>query len=548
MSQANGILIIIDGWGIGEKSKTNPVYRARTPFFDSLNYKKIVATGPRVGMPEEAMGSTAVGHEVMSGVDYEHPMLRVKKEIVKGRLKNKVFDPVLKSCARKKSSLHLMGLVSSNREHSDISHLYAIMRRALEVGVKKIKIHFFSDGRGTPPFSAVSFADDLLENGAIMTAGQADVSIAAVGGRDITMNRSRDSWEKSVKTYRAIIEGKAEREKNIFKALKDDYEKGITDQYIKLRVLGDYRGAEDGDCFLHFNFRKDRAQMLMQLLTEKESALRKITGIKNFKKLKYRRDLDYSTLNIAGLVQYYSSMKSPAAYPDTNQKYSLGSMLEDFNYIQYRISGPDKTQAVELLSGGSSRGKLKNEKRIVVPYPRELRNYITEYEKHKGEKGYELDPYEKYPCLEIKSLRQKTREIIEKAREKTFIIVNIANPDMVGHTGNFESSVKAAEAVDRALEDICAAAEKRNMFIFITSDHGNLEISFTEDGDASTFHSRNPVPFAVLPQGEFDIEEGGCLRDVAPTILSVMEPERSDEIKNKLKGEIIVKEKSAISN
>ncbi|MGM0568052.1 MAG: hypothetical protein ACQESB_02405, partial [Elusimicrobiota bacterium] len=483
MSPAKGILIILDGWGIGQSSPDNPIYSARTPFFDALDYKKITATGPRVGMPEDAMGSTAVGHEVMSGVDYLHPMIRVQRDIENGKLKNKIIDKILKKTAKAQKTLHLMGLVSTNREHSDLKHLYAIMRRAVEFRVPKIRIHFFSDGRGTPPFSAVKFADDLLENAAIMGGGKIDIKIATLGGRDVTMNRSVDSLEKTIKTYRAIIEGKGEREKDIFRALKLDYDKGITDQYIKLRVLGDYSGVENGDSLIHFNFRKDRAQLLMQFLAESESKIRSITGIKDFKKIKYKKDLDYSGLNIAGLVEYYQNMSCSAAYSDLKQKHSLGSFLQDSGYIQYRISGVDKTHAVVLLSGGSRTEAFENEKRVVVPYPPHLKKYIEEYEDKKGEKGYELDPYEKYPELEIKQLTAKVTEIIKKISGKSFIVLNISNLDMVGHTGNFNASIKAAEAVDKSLEIICSRARKKAVNVFITADHGNLEVSSTEDGD-----------------------------------------------------------------
>jgi len=540
LTDKTGILVIIDGLGLRRDGMDNPVALANTPFIDSFEHIPLTAVGPSVGMPEDAKGSTAVGHEVMSGADYVHPMLRISRDIIDGELRNPVIDKVLEDTAQRRAALHLMGLVSTNREHSDIRHLYAVIRRAVVKNITKIRIHFFSDGRGTPPFSAVRFAEDLLEKTEEIKNENTDIKIATVGGRDITMNRSSDSWYKTEKTFRAIVEGHAERAKDIFKALKEDYNLGITDQYIKVRVLGDYSGAVNGDTLIHWNFRKDRSAMLMQMLAESEEKLKQLTGDKNFRKVKYKKELDFNSLQIAGLVQYYEGMTCPAAYCDIKQEHSLGSLLEEYGYKQFRVSGVDKRLAVILLSGGTRKEPFEHEKRIVVPLPGDMENYKREYEDKKGEEGFTLDPYEKYPEIELPELTKKITELIERASGKTFIIVNISNPDMVGHTANIEAGVKAAEAVDRSLQSIAEAAREKGAYLFITADHGNLEVMETEDGQPSTFHTQNPVPFGIIAPREYKMAAGGCLKDVAPTVLYVMEPRQIEDISEKLKGDILI--------
>ncbi|MDA3793440.1 MAG: hypothetical protein PF545_07315 [Elusimicrobia bacterium] len=539
-----GVLLILDGWGLGEDNEDNPIHLADTPYFDKLDYREIEAVGTRVGMPADAKGSTAVGHEVMSGVNYIHPMRQIQKNINDKVFINQITDREFKDTAQKGGALHLMGLVSNNMEHSDIRHLYAILRRAVAKGIQKIYIHFFSDGRGTPPFSAVRFAEDLTEKTDKIASSKVDIEIATVGGRDITMNRSDDSFNKSLTTQSAIIDAQGPREKDIFTVLKKAYDKGITDQYVDVTVLGNYKGAANNDMFLHWNFRKDRAWMLMYLMTEPEKRIKKKIKRMDYKKTKREKTLDYSSLKFMTLIEVYKDVPCEVVYPDKKQEYSLGSSLEDFGYSQFRISGVDKAQAVVLLSGGSRVKPFKHEKRITISLPKEMKRYSDGYDKNKGEKGYKLDPYEKYPEIEIKELTKKIVSVIKDSRGKEFLIINIANGDMVGHTANREASIRAASAVDKALKKISAAVLDMEGTLFITADHGNLEVLHTEDGTPSTFHTKNKVPFAMVSKETIADEtlkfkSGGCLKDVAPTVLAVMEPSYKKIIKETFMGEIL---------
>jgi len=412
-------LIIMDGCGIREEESYNCVALAHTPFLDfvqggdgrALDPKtrklvseasstELVAVGPPVGMPEGAKGSTAVGHEVLSGVDYVHPMYQINSAIHDGVMINPLIDEAIDYVAAMNSTIHLLGLVSNNQEHSHIVHLYAILRRIVQRGVSKIRIHYFSDGRGTPPFSAPRFLEDLEMNAEDMIGDKpVDFKIATIGGRDITMNRSADSWFKTENTFRAVIEGQGPRVDKAEDALKAAYDKGLTDQYVTPTVLGDYQGVDNRDLIIHWNFRKDRGEFLMRMLvdpvTDLTESLRNspdetYRDLERFERWKNRPSLHYDTLHFVGLVEYYRGMNCPVAFREPVQDISLGKVLSVHGCHQYRMSGVDKAKAVLLLSGNKVGDPLKGEERITVPLPEQVRSYIKEYDRHKGEKGFKL--------------------------------------------------------------------------------------------------------------------------------------------------------------
>jgi len=559
-------LIILDGCGVREEEAYNCVALARTPFlddlrasqrdapgsspagrfFDETSYTELVAVGPRVGMPEGAKGSTAVGHEVLSGVDYLHPMHQINNAIKDGVMVNPVIDEAIDYAVAHNSSVHLMGLVSNNQEHSHIIHLYAILRRVVQRGAKKIAIHYFSDGRGTPPFSAPRFLEDLhAKADEIIGEKEVDFRIATIGGRDITMNRSAESWYKTEAAFRAIIEGQGPRMDEAEEALKKAYEKGLTDQYVTPTVLGDYHGADNHDVLIHWNFRKDRGEFLMRMLVEpvidlterlRNSPDDTYSGLKRFQRWKNRPDLHYDTLHIAGLVEYYRGMNCPVAFREPVQDISLGKVLSNHGYNQWRVSGIDKAKALTLLSGNKVGDPLPGEQRITVPLPPEVRRYIKEYDRHKGEKGFKFEPYQRYPKIEIEDLTDKIVEIINEGDSKTVLLINLCNPDMVGHTGDVSAGIQAMMAVDKALERIVTAVRDKGGFVMITADHGNLEEMITEDGEANTFHTANKVPLFIIGPRRAKLRDNGTLSDVAPTFLALLFGKQKEEIKKGMKG------------
>ncbi|MBM3700545.1 MAG: hypothetical protein FJW68_06520 [Actinobacteria bacterium] len=564
-----GVLLILDGFGINVNREYNCVALAQTPTYDYLSnnatrnklswykknigktyYTQLEAVGPEIGMPKGAKGSTAVGHEVISGADYLHPMLRIEKQIKKGVLRNNVIDNALNNVLKYNSALHLMGLVSPNREHSDIKHLYAILRRCSELGVKKIWIHFFSDGRGTPPFSAVSFAEDLMEAAdKILGKNFEGFKIATVGGRDITMNRAKDCLYKTEKTFRAIAEADAPREKDIFTVLKNSYSRAITDEYTELRVLGNYQGFGNNDSVIYWNFRKDRAEYLMRMLTSSEEEITQLLksspdytyhNLKEFKKIKKNGSLDYISLCFAAFMEYYKGIACPVAFPEPQQLISLGSVLEDFGFKQYRISGVDKEKAVMLLSGSKHSEPFSNEIRYVVHLPEDMKKYREDFGKNAGEYKIRLNPYARFPLLELPELKQRILSLIDSAEDKTFIVANICNPDMVGHTADLGAGIIAVEEVDRALLEIGLKVIEKGGFAAIVADHGNIEKMMTDEWEPSTFHTDAEVPFILLGVHDLEFKDiRGSLKDVAPTILYLLKPDKKEYIKDNFKGKIL---------
>ncbi len=562
-------LIILDGCGIREEEAYNCVALARTPFLDDLrssqggvpgysgpsrffaetSYTELVAVGPKVGMPEGAKGSTAVGHEVLSGVDYIHPMHQMNSAINDGVMINPVIDEAIDYAVAHNSSIHLIGLVSNNQEHSHILYLYAILRRIVQRGAKKIVIHYFSDGRGTPPFSAPRFLEDLEAKASeIIDQQKVDFKIATIGGRDITMNRSTESWYKTEATFRAIIEGQGPRMDDAEEALKAAYDKSLTDQYVTPTVLGDYHGVDNHDVLIHWNFRKDRGEFLMRMLVEPVIDLTErlqnspddtYRGLKRFQRWKNRPDLHYDTLHIIGLVEYYRGMNCPVAFREPVQDISLGKVLSNHGYNQWRVSGIDKAKALTLLSGNKVGDPLDGEQRVTLPLPPEARRYLKEYDQHKGEKGYKFEPYQKYPKIEIEDLTDKVVDIINESDSKTVLLINLCNPDMVGHTGDVSAGILAMMAADKALDRIVTAVRENGGFVMITADHGNLEEMITENGEPTTFHTANTVPLFIIGPKTTKLRDGGTLSDVAPTFLALLFGREIEEVKKGMKGRLL---------
>ncbi|RKY24662.1 MAG: hypothetical protein DRP79_07480 [Planctomycetota bacterium] len=569
--KSNGpfLLIILDGYGIRREREGNAVAQSSTPFFDYISgatrnkdflrrygpvsYTTLTAVGPPVGMPEGARGSTAVGHEVLSGVDYRHPMYLIREGIKNEEMVSPEIDAAVKYAVRYRSTLHLMGLISDNREHSDIRHLYAILRRAATLGQKKMRLHFFSDGRGTPPQSGPRFVRELREKISEITGGDKsfDVRIATVAGRDISMNRSALYWNKTVSVFRAIVAADARRLDTIERAFEQAYALGLNDQYVPVGVIGDYQGIENHDSLIHFNFRRDRSEMLMKLFAEPEDEIADMLrnspdatyrDIKEFRKSAGKDGLDFSTLALTALVEYYKGIPCPVAFRAKAHEWTLGRVLSENGFRQTFMSGVDKAAALPLLNGAERKKLYAEQESIIVPLPPEMEQYIRDYDLHKGRTGFEQNPYEKYPEVELRELTDAVIAQLRTADDKTFIAVNICNPDMVGHTANMRAAIECVERIDVSLREIAEQLLDRRGIMLLTADHGNIEELFT-DGEPNTYHTRAKVPFAVLglPE-ERPLRTNGTLKDVAPTILYLLFGKERPDIKERFPGRVLFRQ------
>jgi 2,3-bisphosphoglycerate-independent phosphoglycerate mutase len=614
MKKGPFLFVILDGFGVREEREGNAIAQSRTPFFNYISgkssdenlarrfgpvsYTTLTAVGPAVGMPEGAKGSTAVGHEVLSGVDYKHPMYLIEEGIKNGEMVSPVIDSAINYAREHRSALHLMGLISDNREHSDIRHLYAILKRAARLGQKKIWLHFFSDGRGSPPQSGPRFVKELrakiLEitegdggqtppgarvrgqspstswqprtgtgvrpfpesrqvgtppqrltpSAALRPPGRAfDIRIATVGGRDLTMNRSALYWNKTVGVFRAIVEAEAPRVDSIDSAFRAAYALGLNDQYVPVSVIGEYGGVENYDSLIHFNFRRDRTEFLMKLFAEPEEKIAEILrksgdptceGIARFKKAA-RKNLQYATVRVTALVEYYKGIPCPVAFRAQAHEYSLGRFLSERGFRQKFISGVDKAGALLLLNGAEKKGLHEGQESIVVPLPPAMGQYIRDYDVYKGRSGFEKNPYAKYPKVELAELTQTVVREVGKGDGKTFIAVNICNPDMVGHTADMEACVEAVEAIDVSLRGMAEALLAKDGVMVMTADHGNIE-ELQTGGEPNTYHTRARVPFAVLGLPKRELRDGGTLKDVAPTILCILFDGQDEKVRKHLPG------------
>lgn len=561
--------LILDGWGDRPEAEYNCCAFARTRFLDYVTgraqradeeieraigptgYTTLTAVGPAVGMPEGAKGSTAVGHEVLSGVRYEHPMLQVERAMPDGVMRNPVIDELCDHVVAHGSRLHLVGMVSNNREHSHIQHLYAILRVAAERGVERVVLHFISDGRGTPPFSAPRFVEDLEDRieEIVATHPRIRITVATIMGRDIAMNRSSATWYKTEAAYRAIVEGEAERTRTVVDALRAEYARGVNDQYVTPRVIGGYRGLSDHDGLLHWNFRKDRAEFLMRMLLDpidelserlRSSGDADYATLDRFRRLTVTPELDLTTVRVAALVEFYQGIPCPVAFRPPPQDWSLGAFLSHFGFRQVRISGVDKAKAVALLSGGEREELYEGEERVVVPMPRDMQDYMRAYDEKKGEPGFTQDPYARFPLVELRELTRAVLETVDAADARTCIMVNLCNPDMVGHTADIMAGITAMEEVDHAVQKCVVATVQRGGVCFITADHGNIEEMLTEDGEPSTFHTAADVSFVIAGAGPVPLRAGGSLRDVAPTLLYFALGEEAPEVRRAFPGRVLV--------
>ena len=494
MEKKKVILIIMDGWGLGKKKAADAIQNANVPFVSSL-YKKypnttLVTCGEAVGLPDGQMGNSEVGHlNLGAGRIVYQELQRINVAIRDGSFaKNEVLLQSIRLAKTSGKPLHLLGLVSDGGVHSHINHLKALVDVCKNEGLTNVFIHAFTDGRDTDPKSGLGFITELQEhlNGSVG-------KIATISGRYFAMDRDK-RWERVKLAYDALVNGEGEKSGNAIEAIKQSYQNNTTDEFIKPTVIttaGNTPVAviKDGDVAICFNFRTDRCREITEVLTQQdfpENGMHKLS-------------LDYTTM-----TQYDHSFKNVhVVFENDDLKNTLGDIIAQNGLQQIRIAETEKYPHVTFFFSGGREKPFEGEKRIMAPSPK-----VATYDLKPEMSAYEL-----------------TTSIIPEIESKapSFICLNYANTDMVGHTGVFSAVVKAAETVDACVEKVVTAALNNNYTVFLTADHGNADYMVNDDGSPNTAHSLNLVPFFIIDNEFKGTIKPGKLGDLAPTILTMMQ-------------------------
>ena len=496
------ILCIMDGWGINTSCPKDATKTAPTPNFDKLKkeevYTQINASGEYVGLPDGQMGNSEVGHlNLGAGRIVYQDLTRINKEIREGKFfENKEFKAAIDHAKKYNSSLHLYGLVSTGGVHSSFDHVKALIKMAAENGLKKVYVHAFLDGRDTPPKSAVEFLAELEAE--LKKYGLPQ--IATISGRYWAMDRD-NRWERVEKAYNALLLGEGEKAANSDEAIKASYAKDITDEFVEPTITNkdpDSR-IKDNDSIIFFNYRPDRAREITRAMTFEDFS--------GFDRKAVRKNLYYVCM-----AQYDETFPLPIAYPPEKLTNILGDVLDANGIKQFRTAETEKYAHITFFFNGGEEKEGKLETRALVASPKVA--------------TYDLQPEMSAP---------QVCENVLKALDDPqygFILVNFANPDMVGHTGVFDAAVKACETVDNCVGKIAQKAKENGVVMLLTADHGNSEcMEDPETHTPFTAHTTNPVPFLLINgNGKYQLKETGALCDVAPTILQLLGIKQPEEM------------------
>lgn len=498
------LLMILDGWGYSPVSQGNAIDQAHKPNFDHLlasyPHTLLEASGEAVGLPAGQMGNSEVGHlNIGAGRVVYQELTRVFKAIKTGEFaKNPVLVEAMKQVKNGPGALHLMGLVSDGGVHSHIDHLFALLEMAKQQAVPNVYIHAVLDGRDVLPQSAKTYLGQLNEKMEELGVGQ----VASVTGRYYLMDRDQ-RWDRVEKAYQALVQGEGAKAPNLFAAVEQSYDLRVNDEFVIPTVIIDGQGQpvgkiQEGDSVIFFNFRSDRARQISHAFIDED-----FTG--------FERKV-YPKVHFVCLTEYDVTLNTPVAFPPQNLENTLGEVLAQQHKKQLRIAETEKYAHVTFFFNGGVEDPCPGEDRCLIPSPKVA--------------TYNLKPEMSAP--------EVTEELLRRVENNSYdvIILNFANSDMVGHTGEFAAAMKAIEAVDECIGKIIPAVQKQGGSILITADHGNAEAKVDlETGKPLTAHTTNPVPFILVDDQlkGHQLREGGALCDVAPTMLKLLEiPQPTD--------------------
>ncbi|WP_330632709.1 2,3-bisphosphoglycerate-independent phosphoglycerate mutase [Halocatena halophila] len=486
-------LVVLDGWGIGSGFR-DAVGGARTPTMDRLTQRFRSTTlrtdGHSVGLPEGQMGNSEVGHlTIGAGRVILQSSTRINRAIDDGSLAdNGAIQDAIEFAREHDGRVHLCGLLSDGGVHSAQRHLHALLELLADEGVDAVT-HAFTDGRDTAPTGGVEYLADL--SAVIDRVGTG--AIATVSGRYYAMDRD-ENFERTRRAYDAIVNRDAERvAPDAITALERSYEEDVTDEYVVPTLIEGAPALSDGDAVLWFNFRADRARQLVRMLADIRP--------------EWSFDTDPPATEIVTMTEYDSTFDLPVVFPPNEPTETLGEVVADAGKTQYRLAESEKYAHVTYFLNGGREVEFDGEQRTIVKSP-------------------DVPTYDEQPEMNAHSLTDEAIAAIE-TEDPSLLVLNYANPDMVGHTGDYEAAVAAVEAVDEQLGRLVEAARNAGADLFVLADHGNADEMGPAD-DPHTAHTTNPVPFVAVADDVAAIRDGGTLADVAPTVLEAMELEIPD--------------------
>ena len=499
------LLMILDGWGIGDQGKDDVIFNTPTPYWDYLvktyPHSQLQASGENVGLPDGQMGNSEVGHlNIGAGRVVYQDLVKINLACRDNSImKNPEIVSAFTYAKENGKNIHFMGLTSDGGVHSSLDHLFKLCDISKEYGIENTYVHCFMDGRDTDPKSGKGFIEQL-EAHCAKSAGK----IASIIGRYYAMDRDK-RWERVKEAYDLLVNGVGKKASDMVQAMQESYDEGITDEFIKPIANANVDGTiKEGDVVIFFNYRNDRAKELTVVLTQQdmpEAGMHTIPGLQYYCMTPY--DASFKGVHIL--------------FDKENVMNTLGEYLAAKGLKQLHIAETEKNAHVTFFFNGGRETPYENEDRILVPSPK-------------------VATYDLKPEMSAYEVKDKLVAAINE-NKYDFIVVNYANGDMVGHTGIYEAIEKAVVAVDACVKETVEAAKAQGYEAIIIADHGNADHALNEDGTPNTAHSLNPVPCVYVTENKNAKVENGRLADVAPTILKIM----GLEVPAEMNGKVLIK-------
>ncbi|MFP5133146.1 2,3-bisphosphoglycerate-independent phosphoglycerate mutase [Bacteroides salyersiae] len=499
------LLMILDGWGIGDQGKDDVIFNTPTPYWDYLvktyPHSQLQASGENVGLPDGQMGNSEVGHlNIGAGRVVYQDLVKINLACRDNSImKNPEIVSAFTYAKENGKNIHFMGLTSDGGVHSSLDHLFKLCDISKEYGIENTYVHCFMDGRDTDPKSGKGFIEQL-EAHCAKSAGK----IASIIGRYYAMDRDK-RWERVKEAYDLLVNGVGKKASDMVQAMQESYDEGITDEFIKPIANANVDGTiKEGDVVIFFNYRNDRAKELTVVLTQQdmpEAGMHTIPGLQYYCMTPY--DASFKGVHIL--------------FDKENVMNTLGEYLAAKGLKQLHIAETEKYAHVTFFFNGGRETPYENEDRILVPSPK-------------------VATYDLKPEMSAYEVKDKLVAAINE-NKYDFIVVNYANGDMVGHTGIYEAIEKAVVAVDACVKETVEAAKAQGYEAIIIADHGNADHALNEDGTPNTAHSLNPVPCVYVTENKDAKVENGRLADVAPTILKIM----GLEVPAEMNGKVLIK-------